>query len=197
MPTQPKSALTPAEYLEIERKAEHKSEYCDGVMVPREGATAAHALVNAHLIGELREQLRGGPYQVYDSDLRVHVPATGLYAYPDASVVCGPPELLDGDTLLNPTLLAEVMSPSTEAYDRGWKAAQYRQIPSLIAYLVITRDRAHAELFTRQPDGRWNLTEQSELDTVLEVKVLGCRLALADLYEDLDFPPLDVWHRPG
>ena len=121
--------------------------------------------------------------------MRAAITATGLYAYPDATVCCGEPQLLDGhkDTLLNPTLIVEVLSPSTEAYDRGRKFEHYRSIESFTAYLLVSSDRIHVDLFMRQPGGRWLLTSAGRLEDAIDLQAIGCRLALADLYERAEF----------
>jgi Uma2 family endonuclease len=188
--TQPKTFLTPEEYLEIERKAEFKSEYCDGKMFAMAGAGEDHNLLVVNLIVGLHDQLQSRPCRVYPSDMRVRVRATGLYTYPDVVVVCGAPQFLDEqrDTLLNPTLLIEVLSPSTEAYDRGRKFEYYRLIESLHEYLLVASDRVHAELYTRQPDGRWLFASADRLEDSIDLQSVGCRLALADLYERIDLP---------
>jgi len=183
--TDTKTFLTPEQYLEIERKAEFKSEYYNGEMFATSGVGLAHNRLVTALIGELGQQLRHSPCEVLGSDMRVAVRATGLYTYPDASVCCGGPQLLEGqmDTLLNPTLIVEVLSPSTEAYDRGRKFEHYRSMDSFTAYLLVASDRIHVDLFTRQPDGRWILTSADRLEDVVDLQAIGCRLSLADLYE--------------
>jgi len=187
--TQPKSWLTPEQYLELERKAEFKSEYLQGEMFAMAGASEPHNLVVANLIRDLGQQLRRRPCRIYPSDMRVRVSATGLYTYPDVTVVCEPPQFADQqtDTLLNPTLIAEVLSPSTEGYDRGRKFEHYRAIESLAEYLLVAQDRVHVDLYTRQPDGSWVLSEASRLEDTLELRSVGCQLVLGDLYEKVDF----------
>ena len=187
MSTLPKTFLTPEQYLEIERKAEWKSEYYQGKMFAMAGASKHHNLLVANLVGELWSQLRRRNCRVYPSDMRLRVSAAGLYTYPDVSVVCGEPRFADdqGDTLLNPTFIAEVLSESTEAYDRGRKFEQFRSIESLAQYLLVAQDRAHAELYTREA-GRWMLSEASGLEAVLELASIECRLSLADLYAKVD-----------
>jgi len=188
--TQPKTILTPEQYLEIEREAEYKSEYYQGEMFAMAGAQEAHNLLVANLVAGLHQQLRSRPCRVYPSDMRVRVSATGLYTYPDVVVVCGEPRFLDEqqDTLLNPSLVVEVLSPSTEAYDRGRKSEHYRLIESLGEYLLVASDRLHADLYTRQPDGRWLLTSAGRLEDSLDLESAGCRLALVDLYEKVGLP---------
>jgi len=189
MSTQPKTFLTPEQYLEIERKAEYKSEYYDGEMFSMAGARATHNLIAANLIAQLHAQLRYGPCRTYTSDMRVHVKSTGLYTYPDVVVACQDPRFLDDevDTLLNPTLIVEVLSPTTEAYDRGRKFGHYRSIESLAEYLMVSSERVGAELFTRQTDGAWLLTAASDLQDAVHLSATGCRLLLADLYEKVQF----------
>jgi Uma2 family endonuclease len=152
------------------------------------GGSRRHARLAANLLRDLGNQLRGGRCEIYTSDMRVWVGATGLYTYPDVTVVCGQPQLADehGDTLLNPTFIAEVLSPTTEGYDRGRKFEHYRTIPSLSEYLLVAQDRIHVDLYTRQPDGRWILSEAGRLEDSLELRSIECRLSLADLYEKVD-----------
>ena len=137
MATQPKTHLTPEQYLEIERKAEFKSEYYQGEMFAMSGASYPHIGIVANAVASLHQQLRRGPCRPLSNDMRVRVTATGLYTYPDVVVVCGEPRFLDDtfDTLLNPTVIIEVLSESTEAYDRGQKFEQYRSLESLAEYV--------------------------------------------------------------
>jgi Uma2 family endonuclease len=189
MSTQAKTFVTPEQYLEIERAAEFKSEYYNGEMFAMAGALEAHNLIVSNVIGELRGQLRKRPCVTLPSDMRVHVAATGLYTYPDVSVVCGEREYLDRhpDTLVNPTLIVEVLSQSTEAYDRGRKFKHYRSIESLREYLLISSDQISVDLFTRQPDGNWILSSASRPEDSIELHSIDCRLNLADLYEKVEF----------
>jgi Uma2 family endonuclease len=187
--TQPKTFLTPEQYLEIERLAEFKSEYYQGEMFAMAGAREAHNLIVLNLAAALHQQFRPRPCRAYMSDMRVRVSATGLYTYPDILAVCGEPQFLDErrDTLLNPNLIVEVLSPSTEAYDRGRKFEHYRSVESLGEYLLVSSERVSAELFTRQPDGRFLLTAAGRLEDSLDLQSVGGRLTLADLYEKVDF----------
>jgi Uma2 family endonuclease len=154
MSTQPKTLLTPEEYLAIERKAEYKSEYYDGVMYAMAGARAAQDLIAGNTHGELRNGFRSRPCRAHTSDMRVRTFARH-YIYPDTSALSGEPRFLDDgvDTLLNPSLIVEVLSPSTEAYDRGRKFELYQSIPSFREYLLLASDRVHADLYVRQPSG--------------------------------------------
>ncbi len=189
MSTQPKTFLTPEQYLEIERKAEYKSEYFNGEMFAMAGAREAHNLVVIHIARELDQQLRSRPCRAYPSDMRVRVSPGGLYTYPDVIALCGEPRFLDDqrDTLLNPGLIVEVLSHSTEAYDRGRKFESYKSIESLREYLLVASDRIHADLYNRQPDGRWLLTSADKLEDSLTLESVGAQLTLADLYEKVEF----------
>jgi Uma2 family endonuclease len=122
--------------------------------------------------------------------MRVRV-TPALYAYPDIVVVCGEPQFADDtfEILLNPSVIVEVLSKSTEAYDRGLKFGQYRSLPSLSEYLMISSQQVSAELFTRQPDGRWLLTAVTRLEDSIDLPSVGCRLLLADLYEKVELSP--------
>jgi Uma2 family endonuclease len=123
--------------------------------------------------------------------MRVRIGKTGLYTYPDVVVVCGEPQFTDDrrDTLVNPNLIVEVLSESTEAYDRGRKFEHYRSLESLSEYLLVSSERVSAELFTRRPDGRWLLASAARLEDSIALESAGCHLALSDLYEKVDFTP--------
>ena len=146
--------FTEEQYLNIERQSESKSEYFAGEMFTMSGVRQAHVLIAGNLYFRIRHHLEQRSCEVYLSAMRLRVNATGLYTYPDLSAVCGEPEFLDDvvDTLLNPVLIAEVLSPSTESYDRGRKFEHYRCIPSLQQYLLVSSDRIGADLYTRQSD---------------------------------------------
>src|SRR2546426_11011230 len=153
--------LTEAEYLELERAAEFKSEFFEGEMFAMAGGTPQHSLIGTNLARELGNRLAGGRCLAYNGDLRIKIEATGLCTYPDLSVICGPLRFAEGtnDTVVNPTMVVEVLSDSTEAYDRGKKFEHYRQIPTLQAYLLVSQKEPRIEQFTRQPDGRWVLSD--------------------------------------
>ena len=191
MSTQPKHFLTEEEYLEIERKAEFKSEYYAGEMFAMAGAKEGHNLLVTNLVREVSQQFRSRPCRVYSNDMRVRVSTTGLYAYPDVVAVCGEPQFLDDnrDNLLNPALIVEVLSPSTEASDRGGKFELYQSIESLREYVLVSTSHVHVDLYTRQPDSRWLLTSLSGLEDSLELESVGARITLSDLYEKVEFIP--------
>lgn len=183
--------LTPLEYLTIERAAPTKSEFFDGEMFAMAGGTALHSLIGTNVSGEFRNLLRGKKCVPYNADLRIQVQPTGLFTYPDLSVICGPLEFALGtdDTVTNPTVLVEVLSPSTEAYDRGQKFLHYRQLPSLREYLLVSQHEPLLELFSRQDENLWALRQAVGLDAQLEVPTLGITLALAEIYAGVEFPP--------
>jgi Uma2 family endonuclease len=188
-----KQRLTPEEYLAREREAEFKSEYLDGEVFAMAGGTIDHSAIATNLLTEIGAQTKGGPCRGFNSDLRIYVEQTGLFAYPDVTVLCGEPRHFDGrrDTLLNPTLVIEVLSPSTEGYDRGFKAGNYRQLASLQAYVLVAQDRPQVEHYARRPEGKWELTEAIGLEATLSLPAIGCELRLADVYADVVFPAAD------
>ena len=190
MSSQPTTQLTPEEYLAIERRAEYKSEYIDGEMVGMTGASRRHNLIAANISREIGQQLRGRPCEGYISDMRVRVPSTRLYTYPDVVVVCGEPRFEDDyvDTLLNPTLIVEVLSESTELYDRGKKFGFYRTIESLAEYLLVAQDECRVEQYVKQPDGRWMLSDYRSPEEVAELSSIQCRLALKEVYDKVVLP---------
>jgi len=185
MAAHPQPRLSVEEYLELERTSEVRHEYYDGELFAMVGASEAHALIVTNLVGELRNQLRGRPCRIYANDVRVQVADTGLYTYPDVIVVCQGPKFFETEhrnTLLNPTLIAEVLSESTEAYDRGKKFDHYRTLESLTDYLLVAQDEAKIEHFTRHREG-WLLTVAKGLDGALSLPSIDCELRLAELYE--------------
>jgi Uma2 family endonuclease len=183
----PLTRLSEAEYFEIERRAEVKSEFFDGEMFAMAGRTRFHSLIAANLTREVGLQLKGRPCLAFTSDLRVKVEATGLFTYPDLSVVCGPQQWIEDDTLLNPTVLIEVLSESTEAYDRGIKFAHYRQIPSLREYVLVSQYEPRIEAFSREPNGQWLLSEASGLGSTIELPSIQTVLSLAEVFAGVAF----------
>lgn len=185
MSAEPHRRVSLEDYLAAERQSETKNEYLDGEVLAMSGASREHNLIAWNLSAALHAQLRGRGCEAYVGDMRVHIPATGLYTYPDIAVVCGEPRFEDGelDTLLNPTLLVEVLSPTTEGYDRGKKSAHYRTLDSLREYLLVSQEEVRVELFTRQDDGHWLLSEASRLDETVSLGSIGCALRLAEVYE--------------
>jgi Uma2 family endonuclease len=194
MSAQPHPSLTPEEYLTIERAAEFKSEFYDGRMYAISGGSYPHGQIILNLGSELRQALRSKGCSVTASDVRLRVSPRGFYTYPDIAVVCGPPKFADdqADTLLNPTLLVEVLSPSAEAHDRGFKFAQYRQLESLQECVLVSRTEPRVEIFRRQAPGEWLLSEASGLDAPCRFDSLGCQVALAEIYYQVSFGVEDL-----
>lgn len=177
---------TPKAYLAFERQQiDAKHEYLNGQVVAMGGASREHNLIVGNTFASLHVQLRGRGCEAYSNDMRVYIPATGLYTYPDIAALCEEPVFEDDqfDTLLNPTVIIEVLSASTEAYDRGAKFAHYRSIVSLQAYVLIAQDHRHIELFERGTDGRWVLSETRGIEGRLEIEAIGCILELSAVYE--------------
>jgi Uma2 family endonuclease len=171
--------------LVLERSCGQKHEYFAGEMFAMGGASERHNLIVTNLVRELSLQLKGRPCKTYANDMRVKVASTGLYTYPDVTVVCGEARFADEqrDTLLNPTVLIEVLSKSTEGYDRGEKSEHYRQLESLAEYLLVSQEKCHVEHYVRQPDHQWLLSESKSLQQTIRVPSIGCELALAEIYD--------------
>lgn len=188
MSTVAQQRYTPEEYLALERKAEYKSEYVNGRIYAMTGASREHNLIAGNVFARLHARLRGRPCEVYMSDMRVKVSPTGAYHYPDVVAVCGAPRFEDShvDTLLNPTVIVEVLSPSTEAYDRGEKFAHYRRLETLAEYVLVAQDKLRVEHYQRDGE-RWVLTEISGLEGVLSLPTVGCEIPLREIYERVEF----------
>jgi len=189
MTMRPHVRITPGEYLRSERAAEWKSEYLDGEIFAMAGASPRHVLIATNIARELGNQLREGPCTVYTADLRVSTDRQRHYTYPDVVVICDAPQFVDDqpDTVTNPTFIAEVLSDSTEKYDRGAKFERYRAAPTISEYLLVSQDRVHVELYTRQPDGGWFLREWNDPATGIALASLHCRLAIAEIYAKVNF----------
>ncbi len=188
MSSQADKRYTAEEYLALERQAECKSEYYAGDIFAMAGANRWHNLIVTNVVREMSLQLKGRPCTTYPSDMRVKISPTGLYTYPDITVVCSEAQFEDTqqDTLLNPTLIVEVLSESTEAYDRGGKFAHYRKLTSLMEYVLIAQTKPHVEHYVRQPDNRWLLAEADSLHQTLHLPSIDCHLVLAEVYDKVD-----------
>jgi Uma2 family endonuclease len=189
MATAALTRYTPEEYLALERNAEFKSEFIDGRIVAMTGASIPHNAIVSSLHGALYSRLREGPCQLFVSDLRVQVADGQRYTYPDVVAVCEPPKTVDEvrDTLTNPALIVEVLSPSTEAYDRGEKFEHYRTIETLQEHVLVAQDRVSVERFARQ--GKfWVLATFTSLDEEVELTSVGCTIPLREIYEKVDLP---------
>ena len=191
---QPAKPLTEAEYLELDRRAEFKSEFFGGEMFASAGGTPMHSLIATNLASEFRARLKGGPCVAFNSDLRLKVEATGLYTYPDLSVICGPLQFAPSttDTVVNPTMLAEVLSDSTEAYDRGKKFEHYRGIASLREYLLVSQTEPRIEAFMRGQEGPWELREAAGLNSSLAIPSVGIVISLAEVFANVQFLPAPI-----
>jgi Uma2 family endonuclease len=189
---------TPAEYYALERDAASRSEYFDGQIYAMSGGTDSHSAICGNLMAALVIRLRGHECSARDSNMRLKVQATGLRTYPDAAVYCGEAQFdsedPDGHTRINPTVIFEVLSATTEAYDRGQKFRHYKKIPTLQSYVLLDQWSATIEVFDRQADGSWNL-RAAEGDESIVIPVLGISLPLPELYEGVTFRPrLSVKH---
>ena len=182
------SLLTPGEYLALERKSEIRSEYIAGRMFAMSGASRRHSLIAGNFYRELSSQLRDRACEAHIADLRVKVSPTGLYTYPDIVAVCGEVKLEDEhfDTLLNPTVIVEVLSESTEAYDRGEKFAHYRRLDTLREYVLVAQDKIRIEHYRREGE-EWILSEVSGPDATLHLGSLDCHVPVAAIYEKVEF----------
>ena len=178
--------LTPEEYIASERKATLKSEYLNGEILAMSGASLAHTRITLDIATELNTQLRGQRCEVIINDMRVRTGSKGAYFYPDIVAFCGEPQFEDNvfDTLLNPILVIEVLSPPTEAYDKGEKFAHYQEVTSLREYILVSQDRIRVEQY-RLIKTQWVQTEFHEQEDVLPLASIGCELRLQDIYRRL------------
>jgi Uma2 family endonuclease len=191
---------TRREYYALEDAADYKSDYYKGEIFAMSGGTARHSLIAANIAGELRHRLKGKPCRAYESNLRLRVTAVDLVCYPDVGVYCGALELDQednkGETALNPTVLFEVLSKSTEGYDRGVKSEGYRRIAALGAYVLVSQDAAHVEIYERQADGNWLLREVNGVESSLSIPALSIELPLREVYDGVEWPASDQ-HNPA
>jgi Uma2 family endonuclease len=188
-----KTRYTPEEYLALERKASFKSEYLDGYITSMAGASRKHNRIAGNMYRKISDQLENRPCEAFISDLRVFISSTGLYTYPDVIVGCGEPEFLDDevDTLLNPALIVEVLSPTTELYDRGAKFGHYRRLMSLREYVLVAQDQVLVERFIRRGDD-WLLSAQNQLTETLRLTSIDCSLPLRGIYSRVDISAKDL-----
>jgi len=184
----PKTRITPEEYLQFERASQEKHEYYAGEIFAMTGASRNHNRIVTSTVAALYAQLRERPCDIFSSDMRVKIHSTGLYTYPDISILCGGPQFEDSeiDTLLNPAVIIEVLSPSTEAYDRGKKFQHYRTVPTFQEYVLISQDSVRVEHYILR-DQEWVLSDAKTLDAVIILPTIGCTLRLSDVYEKVEF----------
>jgi len=187
MPAIPKSNITETDYLKLERQAANKSEYYKGEIFAMAGATKEHNKIVASIIGALSQHLKGKKCSYFPSDLRVHNNYNGFYTYPDVTIVCGEEEYLDDkfDTLLNPTVIFEVLSAATEDYDRGTKFKLYRSIPSLQNYVLVSSTEYAAEVYRRSGD-KWILSTAKDKGNYIHISAINYDLPLSDVYAQID-----------
>ncbi|MBX7218732.1 MAG: Uma2 family endonuclease [Blastocatellia bacterium] len=202
MSAEPKHSYTLEEYLELERDSEIRYEYWDGQVFAMSGASPEHEQILVNLISELKNQLKSRPCRVFSSNLRVKVPQYPPYRYPDLTALCDKPEYeeIGGvKTLTNPSLIVEILSPSTEAFDRGDKFSYYKSIPSFHEYLLLAQHRPHATLFVKQSATEWIQTEANDLTGSLYVPSIDCTLHLSEIFQNVEFettpqhPPLPLF----
>lgn len=194
MSSNPKILLTEEEYLAIERPAAFRSEFYNGEMFAMAGASRRHNRIVTNLVAALDNQLRERPCNVYSNDMRVKIPSTRLYTYPDVVATCGEERFADEeqDVLLNPLVVIEVLSDSTEAYDRGKKFEHYQSISSLNIYILVAQNAPRVEQYVRQANGKlWIYSEVHEAGEAVEIEAIGCKLQLGDIYTKVE------WHTEG
>jgi Uma2 family endonuclease len=186
MASNPKTRVSSDEYLALERSSDIRHEYSDGEVFSMAGASRRHNRIVTNLVTGLDNRLRSADCNVYSNDMRVKVAATGLYTYPDVVVTCGEEEFEDErtDTLLNPIVLVEVLSDSTEAYDRGRKLENYQKLDSLRVYILVAQDKKRVEQYVRQKDNQWVYSEAYGDNAALEIVSLNCSLSLTELYSN-------------
>lgn len=186
--------ISPVEYLELDRIAAIRSEYYFGEIIAMSGGTESHNLIGSNINRQAGNALEQRPCRVYTSDMRVRT-TTGVYTYPDVTIVCGKPQLEDErkDVLLNPLVIIEVLSPSTANYDRGAKFDNYRSIPSLQTYVIVAQDQPAIDCYHRQPDNRgWLLTIARGLNAVIQIPAANFELSLSRVYANVEFPAQEV-----
>lgn len=191
MSSQLKSKFTPEEYLAFERRSDKRHEYVDGELFAMSGASERHNQIVVNLSREVSTQFKGRSCRVYTNDMRVRITGTTRYHYPDAVAVCSAPRFDDEekDTLINPDLIVEVLSASTEAYDRGEKFEYYRRIETFTEYVLVAQDKPHIEQFFRQANGQWLFTATSGLESFIDLTSVGCKLSLDEIYDKVGFGP--------
>jgi Uma2 family endonuclease len=186
--------FTPEEYLRLEMAAEIKHEYHAGEILAMSGGTYAHSRITMNAGRSIGNRLEGSPCFALDSNMRVWLAKQGRYVYPDVSIVCGQPQFDPSDvnltTITNPKLIVEVLSPSTEAYDRGAKFSAYRDLESMVEYVLISQDQPSIETFVRRPEGHWLFAAWQGVEAVAKLQSLQIDIPLSEVYSGIDFAPL-------
>lgn len=185
-----KNKLTIEEYLEYENTSQEKHEYYKGDIYAMSGAKVAHNRISGNVYHALRKRLEGKPCEPFSSDQRIHIPENSLFTYPDISVVCGEPETFNNDewNILNPTVIIEILSPSTKDYDRGEKFKLYRDIKSLREYIMIDSQNIQVEVFRINETGHWELEEYKTIESELLVKAISISIPVQEIYEGISLP---------
>jgi Uma2 family endonuclease len=183
--------LTPEEYLRIERLAERKSEFFGGEVIPMPGVSRYHNRINRDLIVEITNQFAGRPCEVFFCEMRVKIAANDSYAYPDVAILCGDPAFEDAnvDTLLNPQVIIEILSESTETHDRGLKLRHYRSIESLQEYLLVSQSERRIEHYARLASGEWVYSDMTDPRGTIVLRSVDCRLPMERVYHSISFDP--------
>lgn len=189
MQLQEKVYYTQEEYLELEEAASYRSEYYQGEIFPMAGGTPNHNRLTGNFYAALNFALKGQPYDVFVSDMRLWIPQQRLYTYPDVMVVAGKLEYALGrkDTITNPIAIAEVLSASTEKYDRVGKFKLYRSIPTLTEYILISQTETYVEQYTKTENNKWLFTEYEDKNTELSLTSVSSQISLKDLYDKVEF----------
>ncbi len=185
--------LSPKDYLAFERTQETKHEYHDGEIVAMAGGTAPHSLLAMRLGSELTQRLKGGSCLVFNSDMKVWIEEVRRFLYPDLSGLCGQPQYHDSgrDVLVNPALVVEVLSPKSEAYDRGRKLALYMALPAIREIALVSQEEVRVEKYTRASDGIWRFEAYAGADAVARFESLGCDVPLRDFYQGVELAPAE------
>lgn len=181
--------LSASDFLEFERNSNEKHEFFQGKIIAMAGASLSHNRIVSNIIGDLNRFLKGKSCEVFLSDLRVNIPTSETFTYPDVTIICGKPEMVDNkmDTVRNPTVIIEVMSPSTEQNDRGAKFFNYMQIPALQEYLIISSTSVYALSAKKQADNSWKFDEIKNLSNHLAIKSINHEISLEEIYENVEF----------
>jgi Uma2 family endonuclease len=192
MAAEPRSLISREAYLALERESDERHEYIAGEVFAMAGGTETHALIIGNLIAALHSPTRRRGCRIYPGDVRIAISAIDIYTFPDVSLVCGQPQHEENrrDILLNPKVVIEVLSPSTERYERGQKFHQYQHIPSLDAYILVAQELPLIEQYVRHSEQEWLYSAARGLDATLALPTLECSLALADAYDLVEFPRL-------
>src|SRR6185312_1617591 len=183
-----KQKISIEEYLEMENASIEKHEYYKGEIFAMSGAKVAHVIISDNILSVLKQKLKGKSCKPYGSDLRIHIEANTLFTYPDISIVCGEIITLNNDdwNVLNPTVIIEVLSPSTKNYDRGEKFKLYRDIPTLKEYILADSESIHIEVFRLNENNHWELEEYNSIENVLFIKAIDEKIAISEIYEDVN-----------